>query len=241
MNFHWQNLQVFFFNSDSYCECFYRYIDNLGLKGINMDDKAILNELRDITKNKDCWKANIGDVSDKLNEDYSIAVKAKALWLLGEMGLMHPEEIECHVENISSYLDNENPKLRERSANAIGRIGRANESLVIPHLDRLMELRRDESENVRHAFIWACENIASNAPELFCEKLDIFYEMIFDSGQKVRIEAPEMFRVIGKRKPEYVKPYLEKLEWIAENDENPIVRIHSAGAIRITKKALKES
>ena len=54
-------------------------------------------------------------------------------------------------------------------------------------------------------------------------------------------EAPEMFRVIGKRKPEYVKPYLEKLEWIAENDENPIVRIHSAGAIRITKKALKES
>ena len=33
-------------------------------------------------------------------------------------------------------------------------------------------------------------------------------------------------------------PYLEKLEWIAENDENNIVRIHSAGAIRVTKKAL---
>ena len=200
-----------------------------------------LKELREITKNRQCWKASLDDVATKLNSDYSVAVKAKALWLLGEMGLMHPEEIECHVENIASYLDNENPKLRERSANAMGRIGRANESLVIPYLDRLMELRRDESENVRHAFIWACENIASNAPELFCEKLDIFYEMISDSGQKVRIEAPEMFRVIGKRKPEYVKPYLEKLEWIAENDENPIVRIHSAGAIRITKKALKES
>ena len=208
---------------------------------INMNDKAILNELRDITKNKDCWKANIDDVADKLNEDYSIAVKAKALWLLGEMGLRHPEEIECHVEDIASYMDNENPKLRERSANAIGRIGRANKNLVMPHLDRLMEMRCDESENVRHAFIWACENIASNAPEVFCEKLEIFYEMISDSGQKVRIEAPEMFRVIGKRKPDYVKPYLEKLEWIAENDENPIVRIHSAGAIRITKKALKES
>ena len=103
-----------------------------------------------------------------------------------------------------------------------------------------MKMRYDESENVRHAFIWACENIATNAPELFCEKLEIFYEMISDSGQKVRIEAPEMFRVIGKRKPEYVKPYLEKLEWTAENDENPTVRIHSAGAVRITKKALKE-
>ena len=65
--------------------------------------------------------------------------------------------------------------------------------------------------------------------------------MISDPGQKVRIEAPEMFRVIGKRKPEHVKPYLEKLEWIAENDDNPTVRIHSEGAVRITKNALKKT
>ena len=70
--------------------------------------------------------------------------------------------------------------------------------------------------------------------------MDIFYEMISDSGEKVRIEAPEMFRVIGKQNPEWVNPYLEKLENIAENDENSIVRIHSEGAIRITKRALKE-
>ena len=101
-----------------------------------------------------------------------------------------------------------------------------------------MNMRFDESENVRHAFIWACENMASNAPRLFCEKLEIFYEMIFDSGKKVRIEAPEMFRVVGKTKPDCVKPYLDKLEWIAQNDENPIVRIHSAGAVRITKKSM---
>ncbi len=104
-----------------------------------------------------------------------------------------------------------------------------------------MKLKDDESENVRHAFIWACENIATNAPEIFCEKLEIFYDMISDSSKKVRIEAPEMFRVIGKRKPDYVKPYLEKLEGIAEHDEDSTVRIHSAGAVRITKKALKES
>ena len=102
-----------------------------------------------------------------------------------------------------------------------------------------MKMKDDESDNVRHAFIWACENIAVNAPELFCEELEIYYQMIFDSGEKVRIEAPEMFRVIGKRKPYCVKPYLEKLKWIAENDEHPVVRVHSAGAIRITKKALK--
>jgi len=204
-----------------------------------MDDKVILKELRDLTKDRQSWKVNIDCVADKLNNAYSNAVKAKALWLLGEMGLRHPKEIEGYVEDIVSYMDNDDSKLRERSVNAIGRIGRADKNLIISHLDKLMDMRLDESENVRHAFVWACENIASTAPELFCEKLDIFYDMIFDSGQKVRIEAPEMFRIIGKQKPDYVMPYLEKLEWIAQNDEKRIVRIHSAGAVRITKKALK--
>lgn len=206
----------------------------------NADDKEIIKELRTITKEKDSWKENIGSVALKLNDDYSNAVKAKALWILGEMGLKYPKEIEPYLNDIAAYLEDEDSKLRERSANAIGRIGRANKDLIINHMDRLMKLRYDDCENVRHAFIWACENIAVNAPDIFCEKLDIFYEMISDSGDKVRIEAPEMFRVIGKRKPDCVKPYLERLEYVAENDENPTVRIHSAGAIRITRKALKE-
>lgn len=196
--------------------------------------------MRTITKDKESWKANVDFVALKLNEDYSVAVKAKALWLLGEMGLKYPEEIEPHINDIAGYLENDESKLRERSANAIGRIGRADKDLIIDYIDTLMKLKYDKTENVKHAFIWACENIAANAPELFCEKLDIFYEMITDSHEKVRIEAPEMFRVVGKRNPNCVKPYLEKLEYIAENDENQTVRIHSAGAIRITKKALEE-
>lgn len=206
----------------------------------NRADKEILNELKELTKDKENWKSNIDDVAHKLNDDYSVAVKAKALWLLGEMGLKYPKEIECHVNDIASYLEDNDPKLRERSANAIGRIGRADNDLVIVYMDKLMKMKEDESSNVRHAFIWACENIATNAPDLFCDKLDIFYEMISDSEDKVRIEAPEMFRVIGKIRPNCVKPYLEKLEYFAENDENPVVRIHSAGAIRITKKALEQ-
>ena len=209
------------------------------MKPVDSLNDETLNELRDITKNKETWKDNIDDVASRLDNNYSAAVKAKALWLLGEMGLKYPEEIEKYVNDIARYLKDENPKLRERSTNALGRIGRADKNLIIPHLDKLMTMKDDESENVRHAFIWACENIATNAPELFLEKLEIFLEMISDSSDKVRIEAPEMFRVIGKQKPDHVKPYLEKLEWIAENDENPIVRIHSEGAIRITKRALK--
>lgn len=202
------------------------------------NDNDVLRQLRDINKNRECWRENIDDVAAKLNGDYSVAVKAKSLWILGEMGLNYPAEIEAYLEDIVGYMQDDDSKLRERSTNAMGRIGRADKNLVIPYLDKLMNMRFDESENVRHAFIWACENMASNAPVLFCEKLEIFYELIFDSGKKVRIEAPEMFRVVGKTKPDCVKPYLDKLEWIAQNDENPIVRIHSAGAVRITKKSM---
>lgn len=208
---------------------------------MSCNEKDILNELRTITKYKESYKANIDNVAEKLDKKYSDTVKAKSLWLLGEMGLKHPKEIEKYVENIAQYLEDENSKLRERSTNAMGRIGRAEKNLILPYFDKLMKMRFDESENVRHAFIWACENIASNAPELFYENLEIFYQMIGDSGEKVRIEAPEMFRVIGKRKPKHVKPYLEKLELIAENDDNPTVRIHSAGAVRITKKSLRKN
>ncbi len=204
------------------------------------DDDFILKDLRDITKNKECWAENIDNVAAILDKEHSDSVKAKALWILGEMGLKHPAEIERHVDVIAGYLDDDNPKLRERSANAIGRIGRADKNLVLSYMDRLMEMRFDESENVRHAFVWACENIALNAPELFCEKLEIFLDMISDTSLKARIESPEMFRVVGKRKPECVKPYLEKLEWISQNDENSTVRIHSAGAVRITENALRK-
>ena len=204
------------------------------------DDDFILKDLRDITKNKECWAENIDNVAAILDKEHSDSVKAKALWILGEMGLKHPAEIERYVDAIAGYLDDDNPKLRERSANAIGRIGRADKNLVLSYMGRLMEMRFDESENVRHAFVWACENIASNAPELFCEKLEIFLDMISDTSLKVRIESPEMFRVVGKRKPECVKPYLEKLEWISQNDENSTVRIHSAGAVRITENALRK-
>ena len=208
---------------------------------LEKDEKEILKELRTIQKDKKSWKGNIDLVAERLDEDYSVNVKAKALWMLGEMGLLYPHEVEQYIEDIAGYMEDNDSKLRERSINALGRIGRADKDLAIPYLDKLMDAREDEDDAVRLAFVWACENIGTNAPELFCEKLDLFYEMISDSSEKVRIEAPEMFRVIGKRNPHCVEPYLDKLEWHALNDEHSVVRIHCEGAIRITKKALDEN
>ena len=204
-------------------------------------DKKTLSELRAITKDRTNWRSAIDDVAAKLGEGYSVNVKAKALWLLGEMGLQYPLQAQPYIKQIAGYLKDDNPKLRERSVNALGRIGRADKRLILPFFDALMNMRSDAAETVRLAFVWACENIATGAPELFCDKLDLFYELMTDKGERVRIEAPEMFRVMGKRLPHSVEPYLEKLQWFAEHDPHPVVRIHANGAIRITKKTLEKN
>lgn len=38
--------------------------------------------------------------------------------------------------------------------------------------------------------------------------------------------------VLGKRRPEFVMPYVELLKSMAETDENRVVRIHCLGAVR---------
>ena len=68
---------------------------------------------------------------------------------------------------ITFCLEDEHPKIRERAVNALGRIGRADKNLIIPYLDKIMKMRKDQADDVRLAFVWACENIATNAPELF--------------------------------------------------------------------------
>ena len=62
--------------------------------------------------------------------------------------------------------------------------------------------------------------------------MPIFGTLLHDADDKVRMEAPEMFRVLGKRRPEFVLPYAEELRRISETDANRVVRIHCLGAIK---------
>ncbi|MBP5652685.1 MAG: HEAT repeat domain-containing protein, partial [Lachnospiraceae bacterium] len=88
---------------------------------------------------------------------------------------------------------------------------------------------------VRLSFIWASENIATNTPDTYAEYMPVFEKLLSDTDEKVRMEAPEIFRVLGKRRPQFVRPYVEKLQMISETDSNRVVRIHSMGAIKATK------
>ena len=207
------------------------------LKQVQHDDETELyKKLGELTKNKAEWESSISDVAALLEYD-STKIQAKVLWLLGEMGLQHPEKIRKWVPAISVFLNSPTPLLRERALNALGRIGRADFSLIKTYWNDLFRFAKDEAPNVRLNFIWASENIATNTSEIYEGFMDIFAELLADPDDKVRMEAPEIFRVLGKRKPELVTPYIELLSKISETDTNRVVRIHSKGAIKAFQKA----
>ena len=198
-----------------------------------MTEAELYKELGALTKEKDRWKESIPHVSSLLTHD-SVKIQAKALWLLGEMGLIYPQSVQDVVPTIASFLDSPEPLLRERAVNALGRIGRGSYPVIEPYWTDLFRFASDEVPKVRLAFIWASENIATNTPDIYEHHMPVFAELLNDEDEKVRMEAPEIFRVLGKRRPGFVRPYLEQLRQLSETDKNRVVRIHCLGAIKAT-------
>ena len=196
-----------------------------------MTESELYRELGALTKDKSKWEINIPYTAALLDNE-SVKIRAKSLWLLGEMGLSFPSAIERFVPAIASFLDSPEPLLRERAVNALGRIGRSSRQMIEPYWTDLFRFASDEEAKVRLSFIWASENIAVNAPDGYENFMPVFAELLHDSDDRVRMEAPEIFRVLGKRRPEFVIPYLEQLQSIAETDSNRIIRIHCLGAIK---------
>ena len=198
-----------------------------------MGESELYRELGALTKDRGRWEESAPYVATLLDHE-STRIQAKALWLLGEIGLAHPPSVKDVMPAIASFLDSPVPLLRERAANALGRIGRGDFSLVEPYWAGLFRLASDEEAKVRLSFVWASENIATNTPGIYGGRMQVFAELLHDPDDKVRMEAPEIFRVLGKRRPELVRPYVEQLRSIAETDGNRVVRIHCAGAVKAT-------
>jgi len=194
-------------------------------------DSELYHQLAELTKDKEKWEESIPYVSSLLAHD-SEKIKAKTLWLLGEMGLAYPLSVESVVPVIASFCDSPAPLLRERAVNALGRIGRGSYSVIEAYWADLFRFASDVEAKVRLSFIWASENTATNTPDVYKEYMPIFGTLLHDADDKVRMEAPEIFRVLGKRRPEFVRPYAEELQRIAETDANRVVRIHCLGAIK---------
>ena len=119
-----------------------------------MTESELYKELGILTKDRDRWKESIPYVSSLLDHEAE-KIQAKALWLLGEMGLLYPLSVQDAVPVIASFCGSPVPLLRERAVNALGRIGRGCFQVIEPYWESLFRLASDEEPQVRLSFIWA--------------------------------------------------------------------------------------
>ena len=113
-------------------------------KNEEISEADLYKKLGQLTKNKDEWESSISDVAGLLKSESS-KIQAKALWMLGEMGLQYPDKIKEWVPAISDFLKSVDPLFRERALNALGRIGRADFSLIKSYWKNLFSFAKDEA------------------------------------------------------------------------------------------------
>ena len=73
-------------------------------------------------------------------------------------------------------------------------------------------------------------------------RLSVFHPSRWKRSRRYRrssVQSPEIFRVLGKRRPAFVRPYLEQLRHLAETAPNLVVRIHYMDAIKKLDYELK--
>lgn len=78
-------------------------------------------------------------------------------------------------------------------------------------------------------FLRTSENAAANTPGIDRNYMQVFERLLHDADDGIRMEAPEICRVLGKRRPEFVRPYADRLQRIPETDSNRAGRISLPG------------
>ena len=73
-----------------------------------MNESELYKELGILTKARDRWKESIPYVSSLLDHE-SEKIRAKALWLLGETGLVYPLLLQDTVPVIASFCNSPVP------------------------------------------------------------------------------------------------------------------------------------
>jgi HEAT repeat protein len=204
------------------------------------NDKIILSALKVLSRTS---KEEVDLFSDNVEVIISLLtyvnkeIVAYTCWTLGQIGYKRPELVGPAVEKIKVLINDEDVSIREYAIWALGRIGRSNVNYVADFIPTLLKKTKDPEPKIRMNCIWACENIATNHPDLFKDYIPVFIELLSDNDTKyVRPEAPEIFRVIGSRRPQLVECAIPVLEEKL-NDDCRVTCIHSRGALRAINKA----
>jgi len=164
-------------------------------------------------------------------------VRAACCWAVGHIGRRRPDCVSTVVPQLANLAQSTSSKVREMAIWAMGVTGRAEPRIVARYLPIIVERAKDAEGEVRLSAIWACENIATQRPEWFADYLPLFIAMLDDPDTThVRGEVPELFRVIGKRRPDLVECAISELRRKLD-DSDRVTRLHAAAALKAIEKA----
>jgi hypothetical protein len=165
------------------------------------------------------------------------AVCSTSCWAVGHVGRRRPDLVKVVVPQLAQMAQHTSSQVREMALWALGVVGRAEPGIIAPYLPVITEGARDGAGRVRLSAIWACENIATQRPEWFADHLPLFIGMLDDPDtEHVRGEVPELFRVIGRRRPDLVECALPELRRKLD-DSDRVTRVHAAAALKAIEKA----
>lgn len=94
---------------------------------------------------------------------------------------------------------------------------------------RILRFAGDEKAPVWLRWFRASENIGAATPELYENHMMIFEKRLHDP---VRMEAPEIVHVSGRRTHEFVRLLPEELEKRTDTNRPRVARIHGLRAVK---------
>ncbi len=157
-------------------------------------------------------------------------VRMRACWALGQIGYKAPQDILPAINPLAECLTDKDASVRANAVWALGRIGRVNPQAVQPILPAMMCSAADPEVQVRSNFLSACENLAADQPEWLLPYLPVFIKLLDDEDTRsIRRQAPEVFRIIAKKRPEMLGEASATLESMLD-DQDEIVRLNASRA-----------
>ena len=153
--------------------------------------------------------------------------------LYKELGILtkKKDQWEENIPYISSLLSHDSVKIQAKALWLLAEMGLAYPQSVRDSVPAIVSFLNSSVPLLRERALNAIGRIGRGDYHL----VEPYWAGLFRfADDKVRMEAPEVFRVLGKRKPEFIRPFTEELRQISETDSNCVVRIHCLGAIKAT-------
>ena len=130
--------------------------------------------------------------------------------------------------------------VRLTTASSLGWMMRANASFFDPSIvDQIVELMRDEDDNVRAGAIFALQNIIQGDSALGDKAIPVIADILESHTGRSRREILEFLKMMGRLRPQSVAQFIPKLEEMALNEIDEKMRIHGRQAAEAIKKGLR--